>query len=401
MSEDKKKVYITLIAGIAVVSVLVIGLLTAVLLHMSNSKKEEIEATTEAATEEKLAEEVSEDASEDASWFADKTIYNPVMTPETISLPKADLSVFDDGAGDINSVDLSEGGSGGDPWAAVTLKLDSIPGSINKTSPSDDKSKTEQLTSTYMILVDLDNDTIVAERDCEKVIVPASMTKVLSVVTARDFIETDNLKDKQVITNENLSKVSAHGLSAVGFLPKSKVTVKDLLYGTIVCSGADAAWGLADYCSGNEEAFVEQMNANVDRMGLSETAHFTNPVGVHDEDNHCTMKDMAVIMGVAIQDELLLDVLSKRVYTTEKKYPKRDLPNGIEISNWFLRRIEDKEFNGNVIAAKTGFVNESMFCAVSYYKSNSGRNYVCVTGNAYSSWRAIYDHVSVYRSFTE
>ena len=89
MSEDKKKVYITLIAGIAVVSVLVIGLLTAVLLHMSNSKKEEIEATTEAATEEKIAEEVSEDASEDASWFADKTIYNPVMTPETISLPKA------------------------------------------------------------------------------------------------------------------------------------------------------------------------------------------------------------------------------------------------------------------------------------------------------------------------
>ena len=402
MSDDNKKVYITLIAGIAGISLLVIGVLAVVLLHMSNNKKKEVESTTEvAATEEVVSEDASEEASGNGCWFADKTIYNPTMTPETISLPKADLSVFDNGAGDINSVDLSEGGSGGDPWAAVTLKLDSIPGSINKTSPSDDKSKTEQLTSTYMILVDLDNDTIVAERDCEKVIVPASMTKILSVITARDYIDPANLKEKQVITPENLSKVSAHGLSAVGFLPNSKVNVKDLLYGTIVCSGADAAWGLADYCSGSEEAFVEKMNENVDKMGLSETAHFTNPVGVHDKNNHCTMKDMAVIMGVAVQDELLLDVLSKRIYTTDKKYPKKDLPNGIEISNWFLRRIEDKEFNGNVIAAKTGFVNESMFCAASYYKSNSGKNYVCVTGNAFSSWRAIYDHASVYRSFTE
>ncbi|MCR4716201.1 MAG: serine hydrolase [Lachnospiraceae bacterium] len=397
--DEEKTSYLPLIIGFLVCVVIVVGLVSVLLMHFNKPKKASDE-TTEFAKETAEEATTEEATTEQTCWFEDKDIIVPTMTNETISLNKADLSVFDQGKGDINSVDLSEGGSGGDPWQAVTLTLDSVPGSINLTSPGE-SSKTEQLTSTYMCLVDAKTGDIVAERDGDKVVNPASMTKVLTVLTARDYIDPDNLDDKCEITAEMLEIVNSNGLSAVGFRPGNKITVRDLLYGTIVCSGADAALGLATYCCGSEEAFVEKMNENAEKLGISDTAHFTNCIGIYNEDLHCTMQDMTVIMSVAVQDPLLLDVLSKRIYTTEKKYPKLDLPNGIEISNWFLRRIEDKEFNGQVVGAKTGFVNESMFCAVSYYKANDGREYVCATGNAYSSWRAIYDHTSIYRSLTQ
>ena len=173
--------------------------------------------------------------------------------------------------------------------------------------------------------------------------------------------------------------------------------------------------GLAEFCCGSQEAFVEAMNKKVDELGLSETAHFTNVVGMYDPDLHCTMKDMAVILGVAVQDDLLRDVLSLRTYstdatfifadTTEEGTSEEDVPEEdkkpIEVSNWFLRKIEDKDMDGNVVAAKTGFVNESGCCAASYYEADNGKRYICVTGNSFSSWRTIYDHLSVYRSLTD
>ncbi|MBO4864037.1 MAG: D-alanyl-D-alanine carboxypeptidase [Eubacterium sp.] len=334
------------------------------------------------------------------SWMSGKIVHDFYDSDNTIHLPKADLSLFQKAAEEEEEGEKTkaEDAVAKGPWDEVSLRLDSVEGSINYSTPGD-ASKTKQLTSTYMILVDLDTDEIVAERDGDKVVSPASMTKVLTVLTAREFINADTLDDTFTITTEITDYVDQKGASAVGFKPGDEVTVRDLLYGTILPSGADAALGLAEYCCGSQEAFVDMMNQKVDELGLSETAHFTNVVGMYDKDLHCTMKDMALIMSMAIQDDLLLDVLSKRKYNTDITY-EEDFPDGIEISNWFLRRIEDKPMDGDVIAAKTGFVNESGCCAVSYYESDTGKHYICVTGNSFSSWRTIYDHLSVYRSLT-
>ena len=371
-------------------------------------------ASTKATTEEITTEEDIDledyviasngDAAEEVvipGWLQGKTLYDPQMTDDTIHLPSADMSVFNQVIEDEEGNDASsdEDASGGSAWDAVSLQLSSVDGSINYSSPGD-AVKTEQLTSTYMILVDLDENTIVAERDCDKVVSPASMTKILTVLTARDFIEPENLDDTFEITTEITDYVRKNDCSAVGFLPGDQVTVRDLLYGTVLPSGGDAAIGLAEYCCGDVDTFVECMNQKVADLGLSDTAHFTNVVGIYNPDLHCTMKDMSVILATAIQDDLLLDVLSARQYTTSTTYEELDLPDGITVSNWFLRKIEDKEMNGDVIAAKTGFVNEAGCCAASYYEADNGKRYICVTGNSYSSWRTIYDHVSVYRSLT-
>ena len=73
---------------------------------------------------------------------------------------------------------------------------------------------------------------------------------------------------------------------------------------------------------------------------------------------------------------------------------------GLILSNWFLRRIEDKDTGGSeVTGAKTGYVVESGNCAASCGETADGRRYICVTADAYSSWRAIYDHVALYKTY--
>ena len=74
-------------------------------------------------------------------------------------------------------------------------------------------------------------------------------------------------------------------------------------------------------------------------------------------------------------------------------------PEGIDISNWFLRRIEDKDTGGEVLCAKTGYVTQSKSCAVSYGTFAEGDPYICVTAGSSSSWRCIYDHVEIYTQY--
>ena len=253
-----------------------------------------------------------------------------------------------------------------------------------------------EVMSTRALLVDLDTRTAIAQRGASDRINPASMTKILTLLVAVEHI-TD-LDDTFTITREITDYSYANDCSAVGFEDGETVTVRDLLYGTILPSGADAAAGLAFYVSGSLEGFVDLMNQKLEELGLSDTAHFTNCVGLYDENHYCTLYDMAEILAAAIDNEICREVLSAHIYTTSAT---EQHPEGLEISNWFLRRIEDKDTHGTVVCAKTGYVVESGNCAASYGVSNNGKQYICVTADAHSSWRCIYDHVAIYQEYTQ
>lgn len=254
----------------------------------------------------------------------------------------------------------------------------------------------EEVISSHAILIDESTDTIIASKGAEERISPASMTKVLTILVAAEQIIEEDLDDTFTMTLEITDYSYVNDCSNVGFLDGEKVPVRDLFYGTILPSGGDAAVGLATYIAGSHEAFVDMMNEKLEELGLSDSAHFTNCVGLYDENHYCTVYDMAVIMKAAIQNELCREVLSAHSYTTA---PTTEHPEGLTISNWFLRRIEDKETGGEVIGAKTGFVAESGNCAVSYSMSDAGTPYICVTAGSSSSWRCIYDHVEIYTRY--
>lgn len=256
----------------------------------------------------------------------------------------------------------------------------------------------EEVMSTNAILIREDTNEIAAVKGAYERISPASMTKVLTVLVAAEHISPDELDNPFIMTLDITDYAYVNDCSSVGFLENEVVTLRDLFYGTVLPSGGDAAVGLATYVAGSHEAFVDMMNAKLEELGLSKTAHFTNCVGLYDEDHYCTVYDMAVIMKAAVQNEMCREFLALHTYTTTTT---EQHPEGITISNWFLRKIEDKDTGGEVICAKTGYVTESGSCAVSYATCADGNPYICVTTGAHSGWRCIYDHVEIYNRYVQ
>lgn len=248
-----------------------------------------------------------------------------------------------------------------------------------------------EVVSSTVVVIDRSTNQIICQRDAKARMNPASMTKVLTVLVAAEHV-TD-LNDKFTMTREITDYGYVNDCSSAGFLENEVITIKDLFYGTILPSGADAAVGLATYVAGTQEAFVDMMNEKVSQLGLS-SSHFTNCVGIYDEQHYSTVYDMAIILEAAMDNEICREVLNARSYQTSIT---QQHPEGIIISNWFLRRIEDKDTHGSVIGAKTGFVVQSGNCAASCCKDNTGNEYICVTGGSTSSWRCIYDHVALYQ----
>ncbi|MBO5056997.1 MAG: D-alanyl-D-alanine carboxypeptidase [Lachnospiraceae bacterium] len=278
---------------------------------------------------------------------------------------------------------------------AVPPKIYSAEASSDVLQLYDSLKSGDTLYSENVVLVDLSENSIVAQKGAFDRINPASMTKVLTVLVAAEHIK--NLDDTFTMTLEITDYGYMHDCSSAGFEKDETITVRDLFYGTVLPSGADAAVGLATYVAGSQEAFVELMNQKLEELGLADTAHMTNCVGIYDENHYCTVYDMAMIMEAAIDNDLCREVLSAHIYTTSET---EQHPEGIELSNWFLRRIEDKDSGGEVICGKTGYVVQSKNCAVSYDVDENGTGFVCVTAGAGSVWQCIYDHAGLYKQFS-
>lgn len=261
----------------------------------------------------------------------------------------------------------------------------------NKAFPGEVESK-------YGILIDLNTHQVVASVNSKERISPASMTKVLTVLTAANRLTTEQLDDHVAVPIAATDYAYRHDCSNAGFEVDEMVTVRDLFYGTILPSGGEAAAALAIYTAGSMEAFVDMMNEDVRKLGLADTTHMTNMIGIYDENHYSTCYDIAMIMMAAMENDFLAEVLGSRVYNTSST---TNHPDGITLSNWFIRKIEDKEFGGRIIGAKTGFVNQSRNCAVSCETKATGVKYICCTGDSRNGWRCIYDHVAIYRDLAQ
>lgn len=264
----------------------------------------------------------------------------------------------------------------------------------------------DSVISTYGVIIDVEDGVILAQREAKSRMIPASMTKVLTVLTAADALGiggedwADNpvLDDTFEMTIEITDYCFVNQGSAVGFSIGEKVAVRDLFYGTILTSGADAAVGLACYVAGSHEAFVEMMNQKLEELGLSESSHFTNCVGFHDSGHYSTVYDIAVMLKVAADNPFCREILSARHYVTGIT---EQHPEGIPISNRFLCRMEGKDTHGEVICGKTGYVTESRNCAASLAADGNGKEYICVTAGSSGVWPCIEDQVQIYQAWLE
>ena len=251
--------------------------------------------------------------------------------------------------------------------------------------------------SEYAILINNNTKEIVGQRNGTERIVPASMTKVMTVLVASKHISPEQLDEKITMSHEAVDYSFAGDGSTSGFVEEEEMTVRDLFYGTILPSGGDAAAQLAMYVGGDIDGFVKMMNEEAKNMGLKDS-HFTNPVGFHDDNHYSTPYDISMIMMAALDDEFCREVLTTKVYNSTATNVN---PEGITISNWFLRRIEDIDIGGTILGAKTGYVDESGSCAVSSMTTESGVEYICCTAKSSSSWQCIYDHANIYNAYAK
>jgi len=251
----------------------------------------------------------------------------------------------------------------------------------------------DDVQSEYASIINATTGEVLGTRNGGDRMNPASMTKVLTVLVACEHV-TD-LEDKVVITIEDTDFAYVNDLSIAGFAVDDEVSVKDLLCGAIMPSGGECCHALERYVADSEEEFIDMMNDKVKELGLTGT-HFTNSAGLYNENHYTTLYDMSMIMKAALENDICREILHLHKYTTS---PTKDHPEGIELSNLFLRRIEDKYDKTEVLGAKTGFVNQSGNCAVSYTIGDDGTVYIAATGNAHSAWRAVMDHVGLYNRF--
>ena len=247
------------------------------------------------------------------------------------------------------------------------------------------------------IVVRLSDKSIIAERDANKKIYPASTLKIMTLLTAVEHIK--DLDDTFTMTYEITDPLYVADASVAGFLNGEEVTMKDLLYGMILPSGADSAMALAVKIAGSEKAFVKLMNKKAKEMGLKNT-HFTNVSGLHDTDNYSTAYDMAIITYHAIQNDLCRQVLSTYQHTTRKS-PQN--PEGILLSSTLFSYLYGDEPGTAIISGgKTGYVNEAGYCITSFGRANeTGEEYIVVTMGNSSKWPAFYGQIDLYKEFAK
>lgn len=247
------------------------------------------------------------------------------------------------------------------------------------------------------IIIDLSQNKVIAARNPHQKAYPASTTKVMTLLVASEHL-TD-LNDTFTMTYKITDPLFVQEASVAGFLNDETITVKDLFYGTILPSGADAATALAIMAAGSEKEFVDLMNKKVKELGLKNT-HFDNVTGLHSEQNYCSAYDMAVILNAAMKNEFCKEILSTYQYRTTKT-PQN--PDGILLSNTIFEYMYGTEpETATILGGKTGFVNESGYCIASFGKANDTENeYIVVTFGNSSRWPAFHGQIDLYKNLSE
>ncbi|MDA7467953.1 D-alanyl-D-alanine carboxypeptidase [Candidatus Pelagibacter ubique] len=152
------------------------------------------------------------------------------------------------------------------------------------------------------ILQDYLSGEILFEKDADKSIYPASMTKIMTAIIAFDLIRSGDLSlDEKFLVSENAWRLSSAGYSSMFIMVGDEVSVENLLRGIIVASGNDACVALAEGIAGTEDEFAVMMTAKAKEIGMDNT-NFANSSGINDTENLSTVRDIMLMSNYLIKE---------------------------------------------------------------------------------------------------
>ena len=159
-----------------------------------------------------------------------------------------------------------------------------------------------EIKASTAILQDYLSGKILFEKEADRSIYPASMTKIMTSIIAFDLIRNGELNlDDKFLISEKAWRLSKPGNSSMFIMLNDEVSVEDLLRGIIVVSGNDACVALAEGIAGTEEAFAELMTIKAVEIGMTNT-NFTNSSGLNDPDNYSTVRDILIMSNYLIKN---------------------------------------------------------------------------------------------------
>lgn len=264
-----------------------------------------------------------------------------------------------------------------------------------------DGTKELDITSGYGILIDLDTNKVLAAKSAQEKIYPASMTKIMTLIVAYENVSDTDAT--YTFKAEMLDELFRQNASVAGFSAGESVPVKDLFYGCILPSGADATGALAEYVAGSEEAFAVLMNKKAAAMGLKNT-HFVTASGLHDDNHYSTCEDMAAILRYAVNNTGMREILSAYQYTTTKT---AEHPDGITLTSTLKSRMSGNEAAGVFVqGGKTGYTIEGRNCLATFaanctegQAALTSPRYILVTAFASGEYTPVFDAINVYSEF--
>lgn len=235
--------------------------------------------------------------------------------------------------------------------------------------------------SKSVMVYDLTEDKLLYDRNGEEERQIASLTKIMTAILAIEKIEGDrtkyDFKQKVTITKQMLSNYQWDA-SVAGLKVGDMVTYEDLLYGTILPSGADAAQALAYSLSGSRENFVKEMNEKAKAIGLKHTK-FVNVHGLDKYEKtkpYSTAEDVLTLLKYAMKNEYFKNVFTHKYW---------NMSNGLEVYTTlnFYSQKYGYDVSG-IVGSKTGMTDLAGTCITGYFISN-GHFYLYVSlGATYS-----------------
>ncbi len=167
--------------------------------------------------------------------------------------------------------------------------------------------------SNNAILYNTKENRVVYEKNSHEKVSIASLTKITTAIVSLENIK--DLDEKITLTNEDFKGLYEANAAQAGFRVGEKVSYRDLLYGLLLPSGADAAQALERNIAGSHDNFIKLMNKKAKELNLENT-NYTNPTGLDDENHYSTVNDVLTVFKYALKNKEFKEIITTKTYTT-------------------------------------------------------------------------------------
>ncbi|CAN7598125.1 D-alanyl-D-alanine carboxypeptidase [Paenibacillus sp. LjRoot153] len=218
------------------------------------------------------------------------------------------------------------------------------------------------------VLMDADTGTVIAEKNKDAKLPPASITKIMTMLLIMEAVDKGTIKmDEKVSVSEYAASM---GGSQIFLEPGEQMSVQEMLKGIAMASGNDASVAMAEKIAGSEENFVAMMNERAGQLGMKNT-HFSNCNGLPVANHYTTANDIAIMSRELLKHEEITNFTG-----AYQDYLRKDSPKPF----WLVNTNKLVRFYSGADGLKTGYTSEAKFCLSATAKRDNLRVVAVVLG---------------------